>query len=260
MSINRHKSLFELVALFTLALLLTLAMPLSAQTKGQPPESDAQRAARIDQMQQQQQQQQQDDAVRNAGRDLADLQSRISQEQAERAKLRQLARENFRRHYEMLSEHTETLVRLTADLQASVEGASTTVLPADMRMTVGKIQKLAHELRGTIVGRRVAKVKAIKGADAVLFRQNPLLTERSLLLERVAASSDLAILLKKTMDQYLLEDNKTSVTVGALQRDSHKDKFDPQLANIMATSFNLERIAAAIRANPGSTRLTAVNK
>lgn len=259
MNVNRHKSLLEILTLSTLGLLLTSALPLSGQ-KGQVPQSDAQRAAQIDQMQQQQQQQQQLDAMRNAGKDVADLAWRMNQEEAERAKLRQMARENFRRHYEMLSEDTEMLVRLTAGLQGSLDGTGTPVLAGDMLKNVGKIQKLAHELRGTIVGKRIPKVKAIKGADVAIYRQNPLLTERSLLLERVAASSDLANTLKKTMDQYLLEDNKISVTIGALQRASNKDKFDPQLANIMATSLKLERIAAAIRANPGSMPLAALNK
>ena len=210
-------------------------------------------------MQQQQQQQKQDDAIRNAGKDIADWE-RMPQEEVERTKLREIARENFRRHYQTLSEDTEMLVRLTAELQGSLDGTGTPILAGDMLKTVGKIQKLAHELRGTIIGKRITKVKAIKGADVVIFRQNPLFTERSLLLKRVAASSDLATTLKKTMDQYLLEDNKISVTIGALERASNKDKFDPQLANIIVTSLKLERIAAAIRANPGSMPLAALNK
>ncbi len=259
MNVNRHKSLLEILTFSILGLLLASAVPLSGQ-RGQPPQSDAQRAAQMDQMQQQQQQQQQMDAMRNAGKDIANLEWRINQEESERAKLRQMARENFRRHYEMLSDDAEMLVRLTAELQGSLDGTGTPILAGDMLKSVGKVQKLAHELRGTIVGKRIPKVKAIKGADVVIFRQNPLLTERSLLLERVAASSELATKLKKTMDQYLLEDNKISVTIGALQRASNKDKFDPQLANIMAASLKLERIAAAIRANPGSMPLAALNK
>ena len=236
--------------LFSAALVLTLACAASAQ-KTPPPAGgnsgnwDQQRAQQYDQMQQTIDYYHQQDLLAHPGvgaSQVRALEAERRREAAAKARLNQAMRENFRKHYRILRDNTEKLGQLTAELQTYADSNPGPALSPDMLAKSAHMEKLAHEIRTTILGRKVPKMQNSKAAPPATPED-----ARHLFGLRVKAVSLMASNLKQAMDKYLAENNEQSVSVGSLKKAADKTQIDPQLETIWKSAARLERIAHDLR-------------
>ena len=227
------------------------ALPAPLQTgRGQNPNGDAesQRTQQYDQNQKLQDQMQMDQAMRHPGNDLEQLQFRIWQLDAERIRLKELLRENFRRHYAIVRRNAEELVQLSSSLQANIEGNHSPALARDVMAKASRMQKLAHEIRESMAGRGLPKVKASSrptNASGIVPAGEA--DHRELLIAKMSAAKVTASVLSSSVEGYLASENEQTVSVGALQRSADKNHFDPNLLAILSNSLKLEQLAREIR-------------
>lgn len=216
-----------------------LAAPLPQIGRGQIPNTPSQQ--RTDQNDQIQQQQQNDENLQRRMDDLRTLPDRMYEFELERERLKYLLRENFRAHYQIVRKDADELKRLAEEAQSYAENDSSPQLPADMLARIAKIEKLAHDVRTNMAGRKLPKANA----DAAPNPTN--LNPQQLLLARSRAVNDLAGKLQSAVAGYLASDNEQSVSVQALKKDSAKNGFDPNSVEIVAVSMQMERLAHQIR-------------
>lgn len=236
--------------LFPAALVLTLACAAPAQ-KTPPPGGgnngnwEQQRTQQYDQMQQTIDYYHQQDLLAHPGVGASQaraLEAERRREAAEKARLNQMMRENFRKHYRILRENTDKLSQLTAELQAYADTNPEPTLSPEMLAKSAQMERLAHEIRTTIVGRKVPKMQNSKAAPPATPED-----ARNLFGLRVKAVSLMASNLKQAMDKYLAENNAQSVSVGSLKKAADKTQVDPQLETIWKSAARLERISHDLR-------------
>ncbi|MGC2698113.1 MAG: hypothetical protein WA738_20180 [Candidatus Angelobacter sp.] len=218
--------------------------------RGQNPNGDAeaQRTQQYDQNQRLQEQEQQNQAVRHPGDDLGQLQPKIWQLDAERIRLKELLRENFRRHYAIVRRNAEELVQLSSNLQANIESNNSPALARDMMAKAGTMQKLAHEIRESMAGHSLPKVKPsprLANASGMVPASGA--DHRELLLAKTNTAKTTASALQSSVEGYLASDNEQTVSVSALQRGTDKNRFDPNSLAILSNSLKLEQLAREIR-------------
>ncbi len=226
------------------------ALPPFQGGKGQGSGGDiqAQRNQQYDQQQQVQQQQQAlDDLIlRQRSEDLDDLQFRIWQLDAERIRLKEALRENFRRHYAVIRRDADELVQLAASLQSGLESNEDPAVVRDMLTQAARMQKLAHEVRSSMGGGRVPKAKPLAASAPGMAGASDA-DGKQLLLANVNSAKTAAGLLKSSVEEYLASDNEQAVSVSALQKTANKDHFDPNSLAILRSSLQLEQYARKIR-------------
>jgi hypothetical protein len=218
--------------------------------KGQDSSGDiqAQRNQQYDQQQQQQQQQQalDDLMLRQRSEDLDQLQFRIWQLDAERIRLKEALRENFRRHYAVIRRDADELVQLASSLQTSLETNEDPAVARDMMTKAARMQKLAHEVRSSMGGGRVPKAKPLAASAPGMAGAGDADSKQPL-VTNVSSAKAAAALLKSSVEEYLASDNEQAVSVSALLRTANKDRFDPNSLAILKSSLQLEQYARKIR-------------
>jgi hypothetical protein len=217
------------------------------QPPAQVPDSQQQNQ-QSDRGQQQQDQMRQDQALGRASSDIISAEARAQADVWERARLQQLLRDNFRRHYKILRTNSDKLVQLTSDLQAHVESNTDAGLTRDTLAQAATAEKLAHEIRTTMAGRRLPRMKPSSPASSNAATSSiATMDARQLLLQRINACSALAATIKQATAEYLASDNEQAVSVNALKKAADKTQIDPHLVHIMNASARLERIAYDLR-------------
>jgi DNA repair exonuclease SbcCD ATPase subunit len=214
-----------------------------------PGNTEAQQTQQDDKREQELQREQQEEALRHPFdnlEQLEQLQSRIWQLEFERIRLKQLLRENFRRHYAVIRRNAVELVQLASSLQTSLESNGDPALARDMKAKAARMQKLAHEVRESMAGWKVPKAKAL-AANAPGITAGIGADNRQLLRANVAAANTAASQLKSAVDDYLASANEHTVSVSALQAAADQDRFDPHVVAILNNSVQLERLAPEIR-------------
>src|SRR6185437_6301380 len=216
-----------------------IAAPLYQNGRGQIPNAPSQRTDQTDQMRQQQQN---EENLQRRMDDLRTLPERMEEFELERERLKYLLRENFRAHYRIVRNDADELKRLARELQSYAESESSPQLPVEMLARVAKIEKLAHDVRANMAGRRLPKPKSAAAAP-----KSTSLNPQQLLLARSRAVNDLASKLLNAVAGYLASDNEQAVSVQALKKNSGKSDFDPNSVQILTVSMRIEQLAHQIR-------------
>jgi len=206
---------------------------------------EQQRTQQYDQMQQQLDLYNQQKILGRSGTgapELLAIETQRRREAAEKARLNQIMRENFRKHYRILRDNTDKLIQSTAELQSYAAGNPGPALSREMLTKSAQMEKLAHEIRTAIVGRKVPKMQNSKAAPPATQED-----AQHLFGLRVKALSLMAANLKQGMDKYLAENNEQSVSVASLQKAADKTQIDPQLETIWKSAARLERISHDLR-------------
>lgn len=224
-----------------------------AQT-GQGPQGrnnnpDDQRTQQYDQLQQLQQQQQD---LRNM--DVSQRSFALSEElpflmwrvESERARLKELLRANFRRHYAIIRKNADDLTQLTSSLQTDIAGSGDQELTRDMIAKTTKMQKLAHEILDNLAGQKLPKSKAGSAASSTGAVGIGLADHKQLLSDKTNDAKTTAATLKKAVDDYLASDNEQAVSVSALKTTS-KEHFDPNSVAIIKACVRLQQLSDEIR-------------
>jgi hypothetical protein len=203
-----------------------------------------------DQLQQRVQQEQNEQALNQRMNDLHELDLKMWSLEVETQRLKQLMRENFRRHYAIIRKDSEDLLQLITSLQADIDSNGDSALTRDMMAKTGKMQKLAREILDNMAGRKLPKVKpsstALSASGTAAANPN----YRQLLTEKTSAAKATATTLKSSVEGYLASDNEQTVSVGALQKTADKDRsnrFDPNSVVIINAAVQLEQLADEIR-------------
>ena len=201
--------------------------------------SQQQQSDQLDRTQQQQQQLQNQQDLEQRADNLRRLQDRMYEFELERERLKNQLRENFRNHYKIVRNDVDELKRLAGDLQSYAETDFAPQFPSEMLAKVAKIEKLAHEVRTNMAGRKLPEVKSAS-ATANATGLNP----QQLLLTRSKAVTELASRLQKAVADYLADNNEQTVSVKGLKTNSG---FDPNSVAILTASMQLEQLARQIR-------------
>jgi len=260
MSTNTHNARLPIPShlRFSCGLILAVAgsIPCSAGAeppqngKGQPPvqvPNQQQRDQSYDDIQQQRDQMRRDESLRGSFNQVLSIQ----EESRQRALFQQLLRENFRNHYKTLRVDADKLAQLALALQTYVSSNSDPGLPRDQRAQAASLEKLAHEIRTTLAGSPLPRMKRVRSAGGTAsVDATSAIDARQLLLQRVNASSDLAGIIKQATEQYMANNNEHAVSVDALKNAADKTKIDQRLVFIMNSCEQLERIAYDLRTMP----------
>lgn len=208
--------------------------------------AESQRDQNYDRMEQMQQQQQQEQALRDRQYALQQLPNTMWLMEAERARINQELRANFRRHYAVIRRNSDELLQLTSSLQNSVERDVDISTAHDMAKDAQSIRKLAHQIRATMGGGSVPKAKPLKTTT----QQNDgtvAANSKQRLQADTRAAKTAAAELKKAIDDYLAGNNEQAVSVSALQKATDKAHVDPNSLAILKNSLQLEQLAREIR-------------
>ncbi|HET9180784.1 MAG TPA: hypothetical protein VFP59_01520 [Candidatus Angelobacter sp.] len=174
--------------------------------------------------------------------DLHRLPDRMYEFELERERLKYVLRENFRAHYKIVRNDADELKSLAGELQSYTENHPEPQLSGDMLAKVAKIEKLAHEVRTNMAGRKLPKSESATAAA-----NTTKLTPQQLLLAQCKTVNELASKLQKAVADYLASDNEQTVSVKGLKKDSGKAGFDPNSVQILTASMQMEQLAQQIR-------------
>ena len=239
------------------ALILLIGGPISLDAwtpqKGQPPvptdPDSSQRIQQMDRMEQQQQQNARDQSTINAQDEIRREEARQQEDAQYRARLQQMMRENFRRHFQVLRDNAAHLTEITEALRFYVDSHYEPGLPRDLQAKAALMEKLAHQIRVTLSSRHLPRLtastaRAMAGAVKPPFS----IATHEVLLEEVNGSVSMSAALNQGVEQYLSTQNEQAVSVDALKRVADKTQIDPSLLQIMRASWQLEQYGYDLRA------------
>jgi hypothetical protein len=242
--------------LLSSCMIAILASEVSAQGtpgqngQGRNNDPDAQRTQQYDQLQQLQQQQQDLRNMDVSQRSFAlneELPFILWQIDAERARLKEQLRANFRRHYAIIRKNTDDLIQLTSSLESDIENSGNQPLTRETIEKTEKMQTLAHEVLDQMAGRKLPKPKPAPAAASSTAVGIGIADHQRVLNEKISDAKATATRMKKAVDDYLAGDNTQAVSVSALQKTSDREHFDPNSVAIISATVKLQRLADEIR-------------
>lgn len=230
-------------------------IPVHAWTpqKGQTPvpsnPDSPQRIQQIEQIEQLQQQNARDQSALDTQDAMRREEARQQEDARYRARLQQMMRENFRRHFQILRDNAAQLTEITEALRLYVEGHTEAGLPRDLQAKAARMEKLAHQIRTTLSSRHIPRLNASTASGMAGAVKPPFaIATHETLLEEVSGSVSMCAALNKGVEQYLASENEQAVSVDALKRSADKSQIDPHLLQIMRASWQLEQYGYDLRA------------
>jgi hypothetical protein len=202
----------------------------------------------MDRAAQQIEQYQQQQALMQRQNALHELPQQIRDADAERLRLKAMLRQNFRSHYQIIRKNSQALVQLTSTFEEPSESAVDPAVAREMIAKLARIEKLAHEIRESMAGHELPKVRPASGPfiSPAEIAQTPA-SHRELLTTKANQTKLAAVELRNAVEKYLANDNEHAVSVDALKQASEKQHFDPNSLVILGNSLKLEQLSREIR-------------
>src|SRR5262249_24578421 len=126
---------------------------------------------------------------------------------AERERLKEQLRANFRHHYAIIRKNADDLIQLTSSLETDIESNGDQAVTRETIEKTARMQKLAHETLDQMAGRKLPKPQTATAATSATVAGIGIADHQRVLKEKTSDAKATASRLKKAVDDYLATDN-----------------------------------------------------